>query len=71
MGLHEVGAEALQFPCLTVVMVPGGEDFEPYTVSRVDSGAGISGVGEAIVRGLRATFPASILSVLTRVGSNG
>ena len=39
-----------QFHCSTGIMVPGGEDSEPYMVSTVlDGGVGISCVSEATV----------------------
>ena len=59
-SVHEgqVDVETYRFHCSTGVMIPGGEDSEPYMVGTVlDSGAGISCVSEVTVCALR--FPGS------------
>ena len=54
----QVDVEPHQFYCSTGIMVPGGEDSEPYMVGTVhDSGAGISCVSEATVCALQKRFP--------------
>ena len=53
----QVDVEPHQFRCLTGIMVPGGEDLEPYMMGTVlDSGAGISCVSEATVCALQKRF---------------
>ena len=50
----QVDVEPHQFHCSTGMMVPGGENSEPYMVGTVlDSGAGISCVSEATVCALK------------------
>ena len=47
-----------QCHCSTGIIVPGGEDSEPYVVGTVlDSGAGILCVSEATVCVLKKRFP--------------
>ena len=54
----QVDVEPHQFHCSTGIMVPGGQDSEPYMVGTVlDSGAGVSFVSEATVCALQKRFP--------------
>ena len=54
----KVDVEPHQFHRSTCIIVPGGEDSEPYMVGTVvDSGAGISCVREAAVCALQKRFP--------------
>ena len=53
----QVDVEPHQFHCSTGIMVPGGENSEPYMVGTVhDSGAGISCISEATVCALQKRF---------------
>ena len=53
----QVDVEPHQFHCSTGIMIPGGEDSEPYMVGTVlDSGAGISCVSEATVYALQKRY---------------
>ena len=54
----QVDVELHQFHCSKGIMVPGGEDSEPYIVGTVlDNGAGISCVSEVTVCALQKRFP--------------
>ena len=53
-----VQCKLYKFHCSAGIMVPGGEDSEPYMVgTALDSGAGISCVSEATVCALQKRFP--------------
>ena len=53
----QVDVEPHQFHCSTGIMIPGGEDSEPYMVGTVlDSEAGILCVSEATVCALQKRF---------------